>query len=42
MGLQAYELDQSRYDIAMALGIIHFNNTGDTEKVCIHEQLLFD
>ncbi len=33
IGPQAFELDPTRYDIAMALGIIHFNNTGDTEKV---------
>jgi tetratricopeptide (TPR) repeat protein len=32
----AYELDPSRYDIAMALGILHFNNTGDTEKAAAY------
>lgn len=31
--MQAFELDPDRLDIAMALGIIHFNQTGKYEKV---------
>jgi len=33
--IQAFALDPLRYDIALALGIIHFNNTGDIEKVSV-------